>query len=298
MPRTIWTGAISFGLVHVPVRMYSAVKEHTLHFHFIHQKDEGRIGYRKICKEENKPVPGNEIVRAFEFEKGSYVYMTDEDFKAAQPEHVRTIDIRDFVQYEEIDPIYFRHTYFLGPQEGAERVYALLAQAMEESGLVAIAKFVLRNRQDLGCLRVRKGCITLSQMYFADEVKPIEDVVPKDAKVGRKELEMARNLIDRFTGPLDLEKYKDTYRDTLCAIIKQKQQGKEVHVAPVEEAAEPTDLFAALKASLNMAGSDREESGKPQRNTTKRKTAARPANTNARKRSPAKKPAKKARTAA
>ncbi len=289
MPRTIWTGAISFGLVHVPVRMYSAVKEHTLHFHFLHEKDDGRIGYRKICKEENKPIPSSEIVRAFEYEKGSYVYMTNEDFKAAEPEHLRTIDIRDFVQYEEIDPIYFRHTYFLGPQEGAERVYALLAQAMEESGLVAIAKFVMRNRQDLGCLRVRKGCITLSQMYFADEVKPIEDVLPKDAKVGRKELEMARNLIDRFTGPLDLEKYKDTYRDTLCEIIKRKQQGKEVHVAPAEEPAEPTDLFAALKASLNMAENDRDEA--PRGKTRKRAPAkkSRPANTNARKRPAAKK---------
>lgn len=295
MPRTIWTGAISFGLVHVPVRMYSAVKEHTLHFHFLHEKDDGRIGYKKICKEENKPVPAGEIVRAFEYEKGSYVYMTEEDFKAAEPEHLKTIDIRDFVQYDEIDPIYFRHTYFLGPQAGAERVYALLAQAMEESGLVAIAKFVMRNRQDLGCLRVRNGCITLSQMYFADEVKPIEDVVSGNVKVGRKELEMARNLIDRFTGPLDLEKYKDTYRDTLCDIIKRKQQGKEIHVAKAEEPAEPADLFAALKASLSMAENDRDdERGAKARKRAPAKARPRPANTNARKRAPAKKATRKA----
>ena len=134
MPRAIWTGAISFGLVNVPVRMYSAIAEHDLHFHYVHEKDGSRIGYEKICKLEGTPVPDAEIVKAFEYEKDDYVYMSDEDFQAAESDGQKAIDIRDFVPYEEIDPIYFERTYYLGPQEGAERVYSLLRRAMEIPG--------------------------------------------------------------------------------------------------------------------------------------------------------------------
>jgi len=138
MPRSIWSGAISFGLVNVPHRMYSAVSEHNLHFNFIHVKDGSRIGYEKICKEEGRPVPDEEIAKAFNWEGEEYVVMADEDFDAASAhEQAKTIEIRDFVDYDEIDPIYFERTYMLGPDEGAERVYALLARAMDESGLAA-----------------------------------------------------------------------------------------------------------------------------------------------------------------
>src|SRR3954465_7664109 len=146
-PRALWTGSISFGLVNVPVRLYSAVSEHKLHFHYVHQKDDSPIGYQKICKLEEKPVADKEIVKAFEYDKGEYVYMEDEDFEAARVEGYKTIDITDFVPYEDIDPIYFSKTYYVGPDEGAERVYSLLTKAMEESGLAAVAKFVMRDRQ-------------------------------------------------------------------------------------------------------------------------------------------------------
>src|ERR687894_3174179 len=149
MPRAIWTGSISFGLVNVPVRMYSAIDEQDLHFNFVHEPDGSRIGYQKICKEEGKPVADDEIVKAFEYEKGEYVYMTDEDFDAAEAEGFKTIDIRDFVPYDEIDPIYFEKTYFLGPAEGAEKVYSLLLRAMEDANLAAIAKYVMRDKQHL-----------------------------------------------------------------------------------------------------------------------------------------------------
>mgnify|MGYP006173943411 CR=1 FL=1 len=139
MPRAIWTGAISFGLVNVPVRMYSAIDEHKLHFNYIHEKDGSRIGYEKVCKAEGKPVPDDEIVKAFEWEKGEYVPMRDEDFEQAQEDTFKSIDIRDFVDYESIDPIFFERTYRLGPQQGAEKVYALLVRAMEDSGRAAIA---------------------------------------------------------------------------------------------------------------------------------------------------------------
>src|ERR671936_662283 len=135
MPRAIWTGAISFGLVNVPVRMYSATQDHDLHFHYLHVKDDSRIGYEKVCKKEGRPVPDDEIVKAFEYEKGEYVYMTDEDFEAAETDGYKAIDITDFVPYDEIDPIYFERTYYLGPQDGSEKVYALLLRAMEDAGL-------------------------------------------------------------------------------------------------------------------------------------------------------------------
>ena len=200
MPRAVWTGTISFGLVNVPVRMYSAIDEQDLRFHYIHEPDGSRIGYQKVCKAEETPVPDDEIVKAFEVEKGEHVVMTDEDFEAAQVEGAKTIDIADFVPYDEIDPIYFERTYYLGPQEGSERVYALLKRAMEESGLAAIAKYVMRDRQHLGCLRIRDDVITLEKMFFHDEIRPAGEIAPKNARVDKRELEMATALVEQFTG--------------------------------------------------------------------------------------------------
>src|SRR4051794_3436472 len=141
MPRSIWSGSISFGLVNVPVRLYSAVQEHKLRFHFVHEKDSSPIGYEKICKKENRPIPDDEIVKAFEFQKGEYVFMEDEDFDAAKVEGYKTIDILDFVPYADIDPIFFASTYYVGPDRGAEKVYSLLVKVMENSELAGIAKF-------------------------------------------------------------------------------------------------------------------------------------------------------------
>jgi len=260
MPRAIWSGAITFGLVNVPVRMYSAVSEHTLHFHYIHEKDSSPIGYQKICKQEDKPVPDDEIVKAFEYEKGEYVFMDDEDFEAARVQGYKTIDITDFVPYADIDPIYFAKTYYLGPQDGAEKVYSLLVRAMEDSELAGVAKFVMRDRQYLGCLRVREGVITLEQMYFADEVRPVDEINVDGTSVGKEELTMAQRLIESFTREFEPEKYKDTYRDELCAVIKAKRKGKDVHRAPEPEEEEATDLLSALRASIEQA-----RGGKPAR---------------------------------
>jgi DNA end-binding protein Ku len=253
MPRALWTGSISFGLVNVPVRLYSAISEHKLQFHFVHQKDDSPIGYQKICKKEDKPVPEKEIVKAFEYRKGKYVYMEDEDFEAARVEGYKTIDITDFVPYEQIDPIYFAHTYYVGPQDGAEKVYSLLVKAMEDSELAGIAKFVMRDRQYLGALRVREGTITLEQLYFSDEVRPVEEIKPKRARVEKRELEMAQQLIDSFSGDWKPEQYEDTYRDALCEVIEAKRKGKEVHVAAEPEEEQPTDLMTALRASVEAS---------------------------------------------
>jgi DNA end-binding protein Ku len=253
MPRSIWTGSISFGLVSVPVRMYSAVEEHTLHFNYVHAPDGSRIGYEKICKTEDKPVPDDEIVKAFEYEKGEWVYMTDEDFQAAAAENHRTIDIRAFVPFDEVDPIFFERTYYLGPAQDGERVYALLATAMGSSGLAGVAKWVMRDRQNLGLLRAREGVITLERMHFADEIRDAEEFAPKDAKVDKRELEMAAQLIEQYTGEFDPSEYRDTYRDALCEIIKAKRKGEEVRVEAEPEPEAPTDLMEALRASVEAA---------------------------------------------
>jgi DNA end-binding protein Ku len=272
-PRAIWSGSISFGLVNVPVRMYSAISETDLRFHLIHEPDGGRIGYQKICKEEGEPVPEDEIVKGFEFEKDEFVVLTDEDFDAAKAEGVKSIEISDFVPYDEIDPIFFEKTYYLGPQSGGEKVYALLREAMEKTGLAGIAKFVMRDRQHLGCLRVREGTLTLEKMFFHDEVRPIDEIAPRDAKVSKNELDMATSLIEQFTGTFEPEKYEDTYRDALCAVIRAKRKGKTITAPEPEVEEEPTDLMAALRASVEAAkkrsaNSRKRTNGRPARRST------------------------------
>lgn len=195
-------------------------------------------------------MPDKEIVKGFEYRKGEYIYLDDEDFQAARVEGYKTIEITDVVPYEQIDPIFFAHTYYLGPQDGSEKVYSLLVRAMEDSELAAIAKFVMRDRQYLGAMRVRQGTITLEQLHFADEVRPVDELRPKRARVDRHELEMARQLIDSFAGDWQPEKYRDTYRDALRAVIEAKRKGKEVHVAAEPEEERPTDLLEALRASV------------------------------------------------
>jgi DNA end-binding protein Ku len=267
LPRAIWSGSIAFGLVNVPVRMFSAVEEHTLHFRFVHEPDGSPIGYEKVCKAEGRPVPDSEIVKAFEVEKGEFVYMADEDFETAEAEAQggRTIDIRTFVPYEEIDPIYFERTYYLGPQEGGERVYTLLARAMEETGLAAVAKFVMRNKDNLACVRVREGVLTLERMHFADEVRPAGELASDGVKVENAELDMAERLIEESSGKFEPGRFHDTYRDKLCEIIRAKQRGETVAAAEVEEPEAPTDLMVALRASVEAAQGRRgRPRGKPE----------------------------------
>ena len=273
MPRAIWSGPISFGLVNVPVRMYSAIDEKDVRFNLLHSKDDSPIGYEKVCKKEDKPVPNDEIVKAYEIEKGEYVYVTDEDFEAAEERGYRAIDISDFVPYDDIDPIYFEKTYYLGPQEGAEKVYALLTKAMEGSGLAAIAKYVMRDRQHLGCLRVRDGVITLEKMYFADEIRPADEIAPKKVTVAKEQLEMASELIDRFSGSFKPEKYEDTYRERLLKIIRDKRKGKEIHAVRKEEEPEAVDLMEALRQSIEATQKQRgrKSSKKAARKTSTRK---------------------------
>jgi DNA end-binding protein Ku len=276
MPRAIWTGSISFGLVNAPVRMYSAIDEHDLELHLVHEKDGSPIGYLKVCKKEGEEVPADEIVKAYEVSEGELVYLTDDDFRAAEEESYRTIEVLDFVPHGEIDPIVFQRTYYLGPAKGAEKVYALLVRAMEDSELSAIARYVFHDKQQLGALRVRDGVIVLENMYFADEIRPMDDVVPgRRPRVDKQELEMAETLIERFTTRFDHAKYEDEYRAKLLAVVERKRKGEEVHAPPKEKSAEPTDLLDALRASVEAVRRSGNGSAKKSRKrTTGRRTRA------------------------
>ena len=272
MPRAIWSGSIAFGLVNAPVKMYSAIAENDLELHLVHEKDGSPIGYQKVCKKEGKEVPADEIVKAYEVSDGEHVYLTDEDFRAAEEEGYRTIEVLDFVPHDEIDPIVFQRTYYLGPAEGAEKVYALLLKAMEQAELSAIARYVFHDRQQLGALRVRDGVITLENMYFADEIRPTEGIVPGRPRVDKRELEMAATLIERFTTSFDHSRYEDEYRARLLKVIGRKRKGDDVHAAPQQEREAPSDLLAALRASVEAAkGTGRAKNGrkaaKPKRRT-------------------------------
>ncbi len=264
MPRAIWSGSIAFGLVNAPVQMYSAIDEHDLELHLVHEKDGSRIGYQKVCKKEGREVPADEVVKAFEVDDGELVYLTDHDFEAAQEESYRAIEIVDFVPYEQIDSVVFQRTYYLGPAEGAEKVYSLLVRALEDAELSGIARYVFRDREQLGCLRVRDGALILENMYYADEIRPLDDIAPRARKIDPRELELARSLVDRLAGDFDHGKYEDTYRKKLLKVVRQKRRGEEIHAAPRADRDAPSDLLAALRASVEAAkGGNGRRRGKP-----------------------------------
>jgi DNA end-binding protein Ku len=253
MARAIWSGSIVFGLVNAPVRLYSAIDEHDPELHLVHVKDGSRIGYQKVCKKEDKPVPDDEIAKGYE-SNGKIVLLEDEDFAAARGEGTRAIEIKQFVPYEQIDPIYFERAYYLGPQEGADKVYALLVQAMEEAELAAIVIFFFRDREQLACLRVRDGVLLLEKMYYADEIRPDDDARPgRRTKADKKELQMALTLIESFQGDLNLSEYEDTYHERLLDVIARKRKGEAIEAPEEEEREAPPDLLAALRESVEQA---------------------------------------------
>jgi DNA end-binding protein Ku len=280
MPRPIWSGTISFGLVSVPVRMYSATESKELKFHFLHKDDLSPIGYDKVRRDTGEHVDPDDIVRGFEIEKGRFVELTEEDLDRLDIELTHSIDICDFVDIEEIDPIYFRKAYYLLPQDGAEKPYRLLLRALEESGKVGIAKVVIRKKQHLAALRPWSGVILLETMYFADEIRKPESV-DAGGKLRSAEVEMARSLVDNLSDSFDPEKYDDTYRKELLDLLREKAETGEIS-APAEEPeeAEVVDLMSALRESVErtkrqQAGSRRGSGSKTKSSTRKRSTKRR-----------------------
>jgi DNA end-binding protein Ku len=280
MARAIWSGSISFGLLNVPVKLYSAVARRSIALREIRESDSARIKHRRVAEGTDEEVPFGEIVKAFELTPGSYVPIGKEEMAALAPEKTRAIDVQDFVDLEQIDPIYFDSPYYLGPADGAEKAYSLLAAAMQASGKVAIARFVFRNKEHLAAIRTSGGVLTLTTMRFADEVVPaseLEEVLPAKApKVAKKEQQMAEQLIESLSTDFDPDAYRDEYREQLLGLIERKAEGKEIVTPESEEpqATKAPDLMAALEESI-AAVKDKASKRKPA--TKKRKAPAKKA---------------------
>jgi DNA end-binding protein Ku len=267
MPRAIWSGSMSFGLVNVPVALLSSTRDVQVHFHQLDSKDNTPIEVRRYCSEEDVEVPYEEIVKGYEIDDGKYVMLTDEELAAAAPEKTRTIDIEEFVEVEDLDPIFYDHPYFLVPTggEGGARAYVLLREVMEREGRAALGRFVLRNKEYLAAIRPRGGRLTLTTMNFADEIRPtdaVEEMVGGE-KAPKKEVDAAVELIEAMTTDWDPSKYEDRHRKRMLEVIKQKGEG--VEIEPVDEGEAPSevpDLMAALEATLAKAkGTDKPKPG-------------------------------------
>src|SRR3954454_3725342 len=256
MARAIWSGTISFGLLNVPVRLFSAVARRNIALREIRDSDNSRIKHKRVAEGTDEEVPYENIIKAYELTPGQYVPLSKDEMSALAPEKTRAIDVQDFVDIEEIDPMYFDSPYYLGPAEGAEKAYSLLAAAMESSGKAAISRFVFRNKEHLAAIRASEGVLTLTTMLFHDEVVPpsdLDDALPdKKPKVAKREQQMAEQLIDSLSTEFNPGDYKDEYREQLLTLIEQKAEGKEI-VAPEAEAPKATkapDLMAALEESI------------------------------------------------
>jgi DNA end-binding protein Ku len=249
MARSLWSGTISFGLVSVPVRMVSATESKELRFHFLDKSDLQPIGYDKVRRDSGEHVDSDDIVRGFEVEKGRFVPLEDEDLDRLDIELTKTIDICDFVDLDEIDPIYFRKAYYLEPQNGAEMPYRLLTRALEETDKVAIAKIVIRNKQHLAALRPWDGVLVLETMYYHDEVRKPQQVDGK-ARLRKPEVEMAKSLVENLSAEFDPAKYDDTYRKELLALLRAKEAGKPLPEPEADSGGEVVDLMAALRESV------------------------------------------------
>jgi DNA end-binding protein Ku len=288
MARAIWSGSISFGLLNVPVKLYSAVSKQTVRFRELREDDGSRIRHKRVAEDDGEEVPYEKIVKGYEITPDQYVIVSRDELDEIAPERTRAIEIKDFVDLDEIDPIYFEHPYYLAPDKGAERAYQLLVQAMEEQRKVAIARFVLRNKEHLAAIRPMNGALTMATMRFADEVvspDDLDDVLPdKQGKIEKRELDMAKQLIESLSTDFDADQYEDEYRDKLLNLIERKAKGEEVVTAETEEP-KPTkapDLMAALEESLaavsgeELAGAE-DQDGKARKPAGSRKGSKSPA---------------------
>jgi DNA end-binding protein Ku len=264
MARAIWSGSISFGLLNVPVKLYSAVSKQNISFRELREGDGSRVRHKRVAESDGKEVPYEKIVKGYEFAPDQYVTLTRDELSELEPKRTRTIEIQDFVDLDDIDPIYFEQPYYLGPDKGAAKAYALLVQAMKDSRKVAIGRFVLRNKEHLAAIRPMGDVLTMATMRFHDEVVSPKDLdgevfeEEKPTKPDKREVEMAKQLIESLSTDFKADKYRDEYREELLDLLERKAEGKEVITAPGEEP-EPTkapDLMAALEESLAAVRSD------------------------------------------
>jgi DNA end-binding protein Ku len=274
MPRAMWKGAISFGLVTIPVSVYPATEEKTLRFNQLHDEDGGRIRMKRVCSIDGEEVGYEHIVKGYEYEKDRYVILTDEDFDKVPVESSRQIDIQQFVELEEIDPMLYKKSYYLVPEETGAKAYALLREAMSRAGKVGIAKVSFRDKEHLAALRFHDEAFVLETMFWPDEIREAEfGGVDVDQKIRDNELEMAQTLIDNLTGDWDPAAFTDEYREGLLNIVEAKINGEEIEVVEPEPTAKVVDLMEALKASVAAA----KKGAEPEEPTSKKPPARKPA---------------------
>jgi DNA end-binding protein Ku len=267
MARAIWSGAISFGLVNIPVKLFSAVSRKTVRFHQIDAESGGRVRQKRVGPD-GEEIPYEQIVKGYEIGPDRYVTISPDELESLEPQKTRTIDIEDFVDLDEIDPMYYDHPYYLAPDTGAAKAYRLLVDAMEDSGKVAIARVVLRSKEHLVAIRPRDGVLAMETMLFADEVvspDSLEELqADGDAKTSERELAMARQLIDSLASEFEPDKYRDEYRERVLDLIERKAQGETIVIEePTAEPQEVPDLMAALEASI--AGAKQTGGSKPKK---------------------------------
>jgi DNA end-binding protein Ku len=255
--RAIWKGSISFGLVNIPIALYPATRREELRFRLLRKSDLSPVSYKRVAEKDGKEVPWDQIVKGYEYEKGRYVVLKDEDFERVDLEATQTVDIQDFVNIDEIDPMYFYKPYYLEPQKGGDKAYALLRDALEDSKKVGIAKVVIKTRQYLAGVKPEDGALVLELMHFADELADAGKLhLPKKVEVGKREMNMAKSLIDNMSSKWNPEKYRDDYREALMEVIEEKVEagGKEIETKP-KKAPKPTkviDLVSVLQKSLKQ----------------------------------------------
>jgi DNA end-binding protein Ku len=270
MARAIWKGSISFGLVNIPIGLYPATRREELKFRLLRKSDLSPVNYKRVAEKDGKEVPWNEIVKGYEYEKGKYVVLKEEDFERVDLEATQTVDIQDFVDQEEIDPMYFYKPYYLEPQKGGDKAYVLLRDALKDSGKVGIAKVVIKTRQYLAGVKPEDSTLVLELMHFADELADPEKLhVPKKKEVGKREMNMAKSLIDSMSSKWNPEKYKDDYKEALMEVIEEKVEsgGKEIEEKP-KKAPKPTkviDLVSVLQKSLDQTGTQKKKTTKSRR---------------------------------
>lgn len=282
MPRAIWKGVITFGMVSIPVQLYPATQDKDVSFHLLHKPDHSRIKFKRWCAAEDREVEQDELVKAFEVSKDQYVEITDEDLEKLPLPARHTIELSAFVSAEEIDPIYYEKSYYLEPEETGVKPYALLMKVLEKKGVTGVASIALRNKESLCALRPMDGTILLETLHYPDEIRERDASLP-DVTVNERELAIASTLVDALAEPFDPSKYHDHYREALLELIKAKTEGREVVAAESATPGQVTDIMEALRASLEQArkrkaGGDGEEpkqaTAKPRKTTRTRKKAA------------------------
>lgn len=251
MPSSVWTGYLTFGLISMPVRLFSGARGERVSFHMLHRDDHVRVKQQLICPAEEKVVERDEIVKGYEYRKGEYVIIEPEEIKRIEPKTAKAMEILEFVKSDDVDPVYFESSYYLMPEEAGKRPYALLSKALEETGYVAIAKLTMHNREYMVFLRPHKGGMMLHTMYYKNEVREMENFGATDAELKEAEVKVAHQLIEALAAPFQPEKYHDTFEENLKTLIQARLEGKEVtEVEQPKKAAPVVDLMAALKESL------------------------------------------------